>query len=81
VNAQALPLIVRDEPPGDLDRLPQPDAKADSEIFNKFGRSIESDRRCTMHDHDSVSDGFLALIVTALVLLCSSWVVLAFKLA
>ncbi|SIO39090.1 hypothetical protein SAMN05443247_04751 [Bradyrhizobium erythrophlei] len=34
-----------------------------------------------MRDHDIVSDGFLALIVAALVLLCSSWVVLAFKLA
>jgi hypothetical protein len=31
-------------PPGDLDHLPRPDAKADSEIFNKFGRSIESGR-------------------------------------
>jgi hypothetical protein len=28
---------------------------------------------------DFVSDGFLALIVTALVLLCSSWLVLAFS--
>jgi hypothetical protein len=27
-----------------LERLPQPDAKADSEIFNKFGRSMESGR-------------------------------------
>jgi hypothetical protein len=26
-----------------------------------------------MRNHDFVSDGFLALIVTALVLLCSSW--------
>jgi hypothetical protein len=34
-----------------------------------------------MRDHDFVSDGFLALIVAALVLLCSSWVVLAFRLA
>ena len=30
-----------------------------------------------MRDRDFVSDGFLALIVAALVLLCSSWVVLA----
>ena len=30
-----------------------------------------------MRNHDFVSDGFLALIVTALVLLCSSWLVLA----
>jgi hypothetical protein len=34
-----------------------------------------------MRDHDFVSDGFLALIVAALVLLCSSWLVLAFRLA
>jgi hypothetical protein len=32
-----------------------------------------------MRDHDFVSAGFLALIVTALVLLCSSWLVLAFS--
>jgi hypothetical protein len=32
-----------------------------------------------MHDRDFVSDGFLALIVAALVLLCSSWLVLAFS--
>jgi hypothetical protein len=30
-----------------------------------------------MRNHDFVSDGFLALIVTAL--LCSSWLVLAFS--
>jgi hypothetical protein len=56
-------------------------AKPDSEIFNKFGPASVSDGRCTMRDHDFVSDGFLALIVAALVLLCSSWVVLAFRLA
>jgi hypothetical protein len=32
-----------------------------------------------MRDHDFVPDGFLALIVTALVRLCSSWLVLAFS--
>ena len=30
-----------------------------------------------MRNHDFVSDGFLALIVTTLVLFCSSWRVLA----
>jgi hypothetical protein len=64
--------------PGDLDHLPQPDAKADSEIFNKFGRSIESGR-CTMRNHDFVSDGFLALIVAGLLLLCSGLLVIAFS--
>jgi hypothetical protein len=34
-----------------------------------------------MRDRDFVSDGFLALIVAALVLLGSSWLVLAFRLA
>jgi hypothetical protein len=32
-----------------------------------------------MRNHDFVSDGFLALIVTALVLLCSSLLVIAFS--
>jgi len=32
-----------------------------------------------MRDHDFVPDGFLALIVTALVLLCSGWLVIAFS--
>ncbi|MET3845799.1 hypothetical protein ABIE49_007877 [Bradyrhizobium sp. OAE829] len=32
-----------------------------------------------MRDHDFVSGGFLALIITALVMLCSSWLVLAFS--
>ncbi len=31
-----------------------------------------------MRSRDFVSDGFLALIVIALVLLCSSWLILAF---
>jgi hypothetical protein len=31
-----------------------------------------------MRNHDFVSDGFLALIVTGLVLLCSSLVIIAF---
>ena len=61
-----------------LERLPQPDAKADSEIFNKFGRNIESGR-CTMRNHDFVSDGFLALIVAGLLLLCSGLLVIAFS--
>jgi hypothetical protein len=55
-----------------------PTQKADSEIFNKFGRSIESGR-CTMRNHDFVSDGFLALIVASLLLLCSSLLVIAFS--
>jgi hypothetical protein len=62
------------------DQLPPvPPQKTDSEIFNKFGPASVSDRRCTMRDHDFVSDGFLALIVAALVLLCSGWLVLAFS--
>jgi hypothetical protein len=32
-----------------------------------------------MRNHDFVSDGFLALIVTGLVLLCSSLLVIAFS--
>ena len=32
-----------------------------------------------MRNHDSVSDGFLALIVTSLVLLCSSLLVIEFS--
>jgi hypothetical protein len=65
-------------PPRISCRIPQPDAKADSEIFNKFGRSIESGR-CTMRNHDFVSDGFLALIVAGLLLLCSGLLVIAFS--
>ena len=57
---------------------PATDTKADSEIFNKFGRSIESGR-CTMGNHDLVSDGFLALIVAGLLLLCSGLLVIAFS--
>jgi hypothetical protein len=57
---------------------PATDAKADSEIFNKFRRSIKSGR-CTMRNHDFVSDGFLALIVAGLLLLCSGWLVIAFS--
>ena len=53
--------------------------KADSEIFNKFGPASFSDRRCTMRNHDFVSDGFLALIATCLLLLCSSLFVIAFS--
>jgi len=66
-------LFVLRSHPADLRRK-----KADSEIFNKFGPASVSDRRCTMRNHDFVSDGFLALIVTALVLLCSSLLVIAF---
>jgi hypothetical protein len=67
--------------PGDL--MPQPATrnptqKADSEIFNKFGRSIEGGR-CTMRNHDFVSDGFLALIVAGLLLLCSGLLLIAFS--
>ena len=72
----ALPLIVRDEP--GRRAAPATDAKADSEIFNKFGRSIESGR-CTMRNHDFVSNGFLALIVAGLLLLCSGLLVIAFS--
>jgi hypothetical protein len=32
-----------------------------------------------MRNHDFVSDGSLALIVTALVLWCSGWLVIAFS--
>ena len=45
---------------------------ADSEIFNKFGSASFSDRGHTLRNHDFVSDGFLALIATCFVLLCSS---------
>ena len=66
--------------PGIPFRIPQLDAtqKADSEIFNKFGRSIESSR-CTMRNHDLVSGGFLALTAASLVLLCSSLLAFAFN--
>ena len=56
-----------------------PVAKADSEIFNKFGPASFEDRRRIVGNHDFVSDGFLALIVTALVLLFSGWLFLAFS--
>jgi hypothetical protein len=56
--------------PGDL--VPaslQPDAKADSEIFNKFGRVSEvAGVPCVT---DFVSDGFLALVAAGLLLLFS----------
>ena len=45
---------------------------ADSEIFNKFGSASFSDRGHALRNHDFVSDGFLALIATCLVQLCSS---------
>jgi hypothetical protein len=70
--------------PGDPaagDLMPHPrnsTQKADSEIFNKFGRSIESGR-CTMRNHDFVSNGFLALIVAGLLLLCSILVVIGLR--
>src|SRR5437763_1090003 len=51
--------------------------KADSEIFNKFGPASRA-ARCTMRNHDFVSDGFLALIVAGLLLLFSSLLVVAF---
>ncbi|OMI11577.1 hypothetical protein BSN85_12175 [Bradyrhizobium brasilense] len=35
--------------------------------------------RCVMRNHDFVSDGFLALIATCLVLLCSGLLVVAFS--
>ena len=41
--------------------------------------SATNGRRRIMRNHDFVSDGFLALIVTALVMLCSGWLVLAFS--
>ena len=53
--------------------------KADSEIFNKFGPASSRDRRCTMRNHDFVSNGLLSLIVTGLVLLCSTLLVIAFS--
>ena len=51
--------------------------KADSEIFNKFGRSIVGGR-CTMDDDDFVSDGVLELVAASLVVLCSSLLAIAF---
>ena len=74
------PLIVRDEPAAGRSRSPpaNPTQRPISEIFNKFGRSIESGR-CTMRNRDLVSDGFLALIVAGLLLLCSSLLVIAFS--
>jgi hypothetical protein len=57
----------------------QQHSSADSEIFNKFGPTSFTDRGCSMRNHDFVSDGFLALIATGLVLLCSSLLVIAFS--
>ena len=51
----------------------------DSEIFNRFVPVSFGDRRCAMRTHDFVSDGFLALIVSCLVMLCSGLLVLAFS--
>jgi hypothetical protein len=56
---------------------PKTATKADSEIFNKFGRSMTSGR-CTMGDDDFVSDGFLELVAACLVVLCSSLLAIAF---
>ena len=38
-----------------------------------------SGRRCNVRNHDFVSDGFLALIVAGLVVLCSSLLVIVFS--
>jgi len=78
LGVNALPLIVQGRTCGRRSpaAVRNPPQKADSEIFNKFGRSIESGR-CTMRNHDFVSDGFLALIVAGLLLLCSILVVIA----
>jgi hypothetical protein len=58
---------------------PATDAKADSEIFNKFGRSIRYPAGVPMRNRDFVSDAFLALIATGLVLLCSSLLAIALR--
>jgi hypothetical protein len=69
------PFVPRISPNGDPVALPG--KKLDSEIFSKFGPASFSDRRCSMRKHDFVSGGFLALIETALVLLCLCLLVVA----
>ena len=61
------------------DPVALPRKNADSEIFNKFGPASFPTGRCTMRNHDFVSDGFLALIATCLLMLCSGLLVLAFS--
>ena len=53
--------------------------KADSEIFNKFVPASSTTERCTLRNHDFVSDGFLALIAACLVTLCSGLLIIAFS--
>ena len=44
-----------------------------------FARAQDKSRRCTMRNHDFVSDGFLAIIAASLVLLCSGLLAIAFS--
>jgi len=53
------------------DPVALPGKKLDSEIFNKFVPASLTTERRTMPTHDFVSGGFLVLIVSCLVLLCS----------
>jgi hypothetical protein len=57
-------------------RLLQPDAKADSEIFNKFGPASAA-AGIPMRNRDFISNGFLALVAAGLLLLFSSLVAIA----
>ena len=50
------------------------------QIFNGLGPASFSGRRCSVRNHDFVSDEFLALIAAGFVLLCSSLLVIALKL-
>jgi len=45
----------------------------------QMGRHQHSERRCTMRNHDLVSDGFLAVVAASLVLLCSGLLAIAFS--
>jgi hypothetical protein len=56
-------------------------AEAYSQIFNKFAPASSTTGRCTVRNHDFVSDGFLALIAACLVTLCSGLLVIAFNLS
>ena len=51
--------------------------------FRSSGRgaieTVTSTPRCTMRNHDLVSEGFLAVIAASLVLLCSGLLAIAFS--
>ena len=57
--------------------LPYPEHRISSRSRKNSDQSPFGDRRCIMRNHDFVSDGFLALIATSLVMLCSGLLIIA----